>query len=54
MSTRTMGIDLAVRGEHKAIVADELGRYVTPLLRFHTTAAGLERLLASAREGDSS
>jgi transposase len=50
---RTLGIDLAVRAAHKAIVADEHGRYVTPVLSFHTRPEEIERVLAQAREGAS-
>ncbi len=48
---RTIGIDLAVQAAHKAIVADEQGRYVTPVLRFRTHAAEVDRLLTQARQG---
>ncbi len=48
---RTIGIDLAVQAAHKAIVADEQGHYVTPVLRFHTRPGEVEHLLAQAREG---
>lgn len=47
---RTIGIDLAVQAAHKAIAADEGGRYVTPVLQFHTAPAEVERLLAHARQ----
>lgn len=30
---RTIGIDLAVKAAHKAVVADENGQFVTPVLR---------------------
>ena len=46
---RTIGIDLAVRAEHRAVVADERGEYVTPVVSFHTAPVELERLLAQAR-----
>ncbi len=48
---RTIGIDLAIRAEHKAIVVDARGRFVTPVLTFHTRASELEHLLARARPG---
>lgn len=48
---RILGIDLAVQAAHKAIVADEHGRWVTPVLRFHTRPAEVDRLLAQARHG---
>jgi transposase len=46
---RTIGIDLAVRAEHRAVVADEQGRFVTPVVPFQTAPAELDRLLARAR-----
>lgn len=48
---RTIGIDLSIAGEHKAVVADERGRFVTPVLKLHTTASDLAALLERAREG---
>ncbi len=47
---RTIGIDLAVRGEHRAVVADEQGQYVTAVLKFNTTPAALGHLLVQARQ----
>lgn len=49
---RTIGIDLAIRGEHKAMVVDEQGKFVTPLLQFHTRAGEMDGLLVQARTGD--
>jgi transposase len=46
---RTIGIDLAVRGEHRAVVVDEHGQYVTAVLKFITTPAALDHLLVQAR-----
>jgi transposase len=48
---RTIGIDLAVQAAHKAVVADEQGHYVTPVLRFHTHPIELDNLLRRARDG---
>jgi len=48
---RTIGIDLAVQGPHKAIVADERGRYITPVLRLYPRADQLDALLSRARQG---
>lgn len=48
---RTIAIDLGVVGKHKAIVADEQGRFVTPVLQLRTGARELTALLARAREG---
>jgi len=46
---RTIGIDLSVKGEHKAVVVDEGGRYVSPVLTCSTQANSLEGLLAEAQ-----
>ena len=48
---RTIGIDLAIQGPHKAIVADERGRYVTPVLQLFPQVESLDRLISQAREG---
>lgn len=48
---RTIGIDLAVQAAHKAVVADEQGHYITPVLKFHTHPRELDDLLNRAREG---
>jgi transposase len=48
---RTIGIDLAVQAAHKAVVADEQGHYVTPVLKFHTHPNELDNLLRRARDG---
>ena len=48
---RTIGIDLAIKAEHRAIVMDERGEFITPVLKFATTAAGLDQLLTQARAG---
>ena len=48
---RTIGIDLAVRGPHKAIVADERGQYITSVIKFYPRAEQFDSLLARAREG---
>lgn len=49
---RTIGIDLAVRGTHKAVVVDERGRYLTGVIAFHTDVRDLAQLLGKARQGD--
>lgn len=46
---RTLGIDLAVRAEHRAVVADERGEYVTAVVPFRTAPVEMDRLLAQAR-----
>ncbi len=48
---RIIGLDLALTSEHKAIVMDEQGRFLTPILRLNTTAEDLEKLFARARAG---
>ena len=48
---RTIGIDLAVAGQHKAIVYDGQAGFVTPVLKFTAQAGDLDALLAQAREG---
>lgn len=47
---RIIGLDLALTGSHKAIVADERGQPLTPVLALRTTATELQQLLARARE----
>lgn len=46
---RTIGIDLAVAGQHKAIVVDDCGEFVSPLLKLSTLPSDLDGLLARAR-----
>ena len=48
---RTIGMDLAIAAEHKAIVVDERGQFVTPVLKLHTRASELEQLLTRAQQG---
>jgi len=48
---RTIGIDWAVQAAHKAVVADDRGHYVTPVLKFHTHPSELDNLLTRARAG---
>lgn len=49
---RTIGIDLSVKGEHKAIIADEQGCFIGPVLTFHTEPGSLRHLLELAQKGD--
>ncbi|MEW6034952.1 MAG: IS110 family transposase [Chloroflexota bacterium] len=51
---RTIGIELAVAGAHKAIVADDQGHFVTRPLSFFPRAGDLNDLLARARHGATS
>lgn len=48
---RTIGLDLAITAAHKAIVVDESGQFITPILTLHARASELDWLLARAREG---
>jgi transposase len=48
---RTIGIDLAITGTHKAVVVDGQGNAIGGLIRFRTDPADLDALLRRAREG---
>jgi len=48
---RTIGIDLALKATHKAVVADDSGMVITPVIRFHTDPDELQALMKRAREG---
>jgi transposase len=48
---RTLGIDLAITGTHKAVVVDEQGNAIGSVIQFRTTPEDLEALLRRAREG---
>ena len=48
---RTLGIDLAVKAAHKAVVIDGKGEFVSPVLSFQSRWDELEQLVARAREG---
>jgi transposase len=47
-NVRIIGIDLATTARHRAIIADGRNRFISPLLKFHTQLADLERLRARA------
>jgi len=47
---RIIGIDLAVRAKHRAIIANEQSRFIGSLIRFRTRLADLERLYDRGRE----
>lgn len=49
---RTIGIDLAVASNHKALVVDEGGKALTRLLEVETNALDLAHLLSIARQDD--
>jgi len=48
---RIIGIDLALTAQHRAIVANERSRFITPVIKFETRLADLERLRKRALEG---
>ena len=48
---RIIGIDLATTAKHRAIIADGRSRFISPLIKFDTRLADLERLRARALEG---
>jgi transposase len=48
----TIGIDLSAKGEHKAVIVDETGRFVNPLIRFRTDPSSMTRLLEAAQAGN--
>lgn len=53
MKTRIIGIDLAVKAKHKAIVLDQASnKFVSPVISFHTDPAELDELLKRARTGE--
>jgi len=48
---QTIGIDLALKATHKAVVADDRGTVITPVIRFRTEPEDLQTLMKPAREG---
>ena len=50
MGQRTVGIDLAIRGDHVARIVDD-GRPQGRPIRFRLTPDSLDRLLAGVRDG---
>jgi len=48
---RFIGLDLAQSTSHKAVVIDEGGQVITPVLSVKTSAIGLEQPFQRAREG---
>ena len=46
-----IGIDLGVTAKHRAVIADETGRFTSPIIKFRTQLPDLERLYAQARAG---
>jgi transposase len=51
INMRVLGIDLATKAQHQAIVVDERSECISPLLKFSTRLADLERLRARALKG---
>ena len=47
---RIIGIDLATKAKHRAIIANERSRFISPVIRFETRLADLERLRLRALE----
>ena len=47
----TIGLDLAVQASHKAVVTDEQGDFITPVLTLRTRPRELDQLLTRARNG---
>lgn len=48
---RIIGIDLGVTAKHRAIIADDRGQFLSPVIKFRTKMEDLDRLLARARQG---
>jgi transposase len=51
---RIIGIDLATMAKHRAIIADERSQFISPLIKFDTRLADLERLRTRALAGAAS
>ncbi len=49
---RIVGIDLGITGKHKAVIADERGRAIRPVLSFSTSVPELAHLVEAAQEGN--
>ena len=48
---RILGIDLATRAKHRAIIANERGHFISPIIKFRTRSSDLERLYIRSRNG---
>jgi transposase len=46
-----IGIDLGVTAKHRAIIADDRGRFISPIIKLETQVRDLDRLRARARAG---
>ena len=44
-----LGIDLATKARHRAIIANELGHFISPIIKFRTQQTDLERVYTRAR-----
>lgn len=49
---RIVGIDLGVTGKHKAVIADERGQSLRPVIVFSTRLAELDALVSAAEAGN--
>ncbi len=48
---RIIGIDLAVKADHQAVIVDGRGRFLSPVFKVTTRPEALAQLLARARDG---
>jgi len=48
---RILGIDLATRAKHRAIIANERGHFISPVIKFRSRSPDLERLYTRSRRG---
>lgn len=48
---RILGIDLATRAKHRAIIANERGHFISPIIKFRTNVPDLEQLYNRSRDG---
>jgi len=48
---RIIGIDLGVTAKHRAIVADERSEFISPIIKFASRLADLEKLRSRALQG---
>ncbi|RPJ38711.1 MAG: IS110 family transposase, partial [Chloroflexi bacterium] len=49
---RIVGIDLGVTGKHKAVIANERGQALRPVIPFSTSLAELSALVTAAQAGN--
>jgi transposase len=52
VNMRTIGIDLGVVGEHKAVVCNDKGDYISRVINVQTEKGSLDELIAEARRGN--